>query len=87
MTVMHYLVAVQLIIAIIISIGCYLLWDFSNSSLFTFLGEVEIDGEIEKCYTYDTMTLPARIVAFLCGVFAIILFWLTWFSVYGIIFL
>ena len=38
----------------------------------------EIENEIQHCYMYDTLSAPARIVAFLCGVFAIGIFELTW---------
>ena len=76
-----------IIFAILISVGCYWVWDWSNTSLFTPLGEVETCEGIEMCYGYDAMTIPARIVAFLCGVAAIVVFWLTWFTVYGIIFM
>lgn len=72
--------------AILISCGCYLVWDWSNTSLFTPLGEVETCSGIEMCYGYDAMTVPARIVAFLCGVAAITIFVVTWCTVYGIIF-
>lgn len=73
--------------ATLITAGCYFVWDWANSSLFTYLGEAEITpGHWEMCYTYDLMTIPARIVAFLCGVAAIFVFVLTWFVVYDILF-
>lgn len=74
-----------IVLGIIISSGCFFLWSWANDNLFTYLGDVEINGHMEACYTYDTMTLPARIVCFLCGVAAITIFWLTWFGIYGII--
>ena len=68
--------------AIIISIGCWFVWSWSNDSLFTYLGEVEITpGVWEACYTYDAMTLPARIIAFLIGVAAIFVFVVVWFGI------
>ena len=73
--------------AIIISIGCWFVWSWANDSLFTYLGEVETVSGIEKCWGYDALTWPARIVAFLCGVAAIIVFELTWFGVCAIVFL
>ena len=74
--------------AVAISIGCYFVWDWSNTSLFTYLGEAEISpGEWEMCYTYDLMTWPARIVCFMCGVAAITVFILTWFAVCDILFM
>lgn len=73
--------------AALITVGCYWIWDWGYVSLFTYLGEAEITpGKWEMCYTYDLMTIPARIVAFLCGVAAIFVFVLTWFVVYGILF-
>ena len=75
-----------ILVAILISYLCYLVWSYANMHLFTYLGDVETCEGIEKCYSYDAMTIPARIVAFLCGVAAIVVFWLTWFTVYGIIF-
>ena len=74
-------------VAIAISIGCYFVWSWADSYLFTYLGEVETCSGIEQCYMYDTLSWPARIVAFLCGTAAIIIFVLTWFSIYGILFL
>lgn len=74
--------------AITISIGCWFVWSWSNDMLFTYLGEAEItEGNWEMCYTYDLMTIPARIVVFLCGIAAITVFILTWFCVYDILFL
>ena len=73
--------------AILISIGCYFVWDWANSNLFTYLGEADVYGVIEQCYTYDLLSVPARIVCFLCGVAAIILFQLTWFGIFAIIIL
>lgn len=76
-----------IIFGIIISIGCYFIWDWSNTSLFTYLGEAEISpDEWEMCYTYDLMTIPARIACFMCGVIAITVFILTWLAVYDILF-
>ena len=71
--------------AILISIGCWFVWSWSNDSLFTYLGEADICGRIEKCYTYDLMTWPSRIVCFMCGVAAIAIFELTWFGTFAII--
>ena len=82
-----WMVSTLFCIAIVLSIGCYFVWSWANDMLFTYLGEVEINGRTEACYTYDTMTLPARIVCFLCGVAAITIFWLTWFGIYAIMFL
>lgn len=76
-----------IVIAILVSIGCYFVWSWADASLFTVLGEVETCRGIETCYAYDAMTVPARIVCFLCGVAAITVFIVTWFNVYGIIFL
>ena len=67
-----------IIAAITISVGCYFIWSWADHYLFTYLGEVEIENEIQHCYMYDTLSIPARIVAFLCGVFAIGIFELTW---------
>ena len=76
-----------IIFGIIVSIGCYFVWNWSNTSLFTYLGEAEISSDKwESCYTYDLMTWPARIVCFMCGVAAITVFILTWFTVYDILF-
>lgn len=76
-----------IIFAVAISYGCYLLWGYAHATLFTYLGEVETVNGIEKCWGYDALTWPARIVAFLCGVAAIAVFELTWFSIYAIMFL
>ena len=76
-----------IVTAILVSIGCYFVWSWANDSLFTYLGEAEINGVMEACYTYDTMTLPTRIVCFLCGVGAIVVFELTWLTTYSIIFM
>lgn len=75
-----------IIFAILISVGCYWVWSYANMYLFTYLGEVETCEGIEECWSYDALTIPARIVAFLCGTAAIIVFVVTWFTVYGIIF-
>ncbi len=74
-----------IIAAILVSIGCYFVWSWANAYLFTYLGEVETCSGIEKCYMYDTLSIPARIVCFLCGTAAITVFVVTWFSVYAII--
>lgn len=74
-----------IIFAILISCVCFYIWEWADSYLFTYLGEVEIDGRIEHCYTYDTLTWPSRIVAFLCGCAAIDVFIWTWFSIYAMI--
>lgn len=76
-----------IVFGILISIGCYFVLSWADAYLFTYLGEVETCSGIEKCYAYDALTVPARIVAFLCGVAAIIIFVLTWFGIYGILFL
>lgn len=74
-----------IVAAILVSVGCYFVWDWSDTTLFTCLGEAEIaPDEWETCYTYDLMTIPARIVCFLCGCAAITVFILTWFMVYDI---
>lgn len=74
--------------AVLITVGCYFIWDWADRALFTYLGEAEITpGKWESCYTYDLMTIPARLVAFLCGVGSIFIFTLTWFFVCDIIFL
>ena len=75
-----------IILALFITYGCWVLWDYANTWLFTEV-IIEIDGEQHEGYSYEALTIPARIVAFLCGVAAIVAFWLTWFSVYGIIFM
>lgn len=76
-----------IVFAILISVGCYWVWEWADASLFTVLGEVETCNGIETCYMYDAMTIPARIVCFLCGIAAITVFISTWFGVYSIIFL
>lgn len=76
-----------IVFAILISIGCYFIWSWAHANLFTYLGEVETCAGIEKCWSYDAMTIPARIVAFLCGAAAIAVFELTWFFVYGMMIL
>ena len=73
-------------VAVIISHVCYSIWSLADAYLFTYLGDVETCAGIEHCYMYDTLSWPARIVAFLCGTAAIIVFVVTWFSVYGILF-
>lgn len=74
-----------IIAALIISIGCYLIWSWADASLFTVLGEVETCRGIETCYMYDALTIPARIMCFLCGVAAIAVFILTWAFTFSII--
>lgn len=76
-----------IIFAILISCGCFYVWKWADHYLFAYLGEAEINGHIEHCYMYDTLSIPARIVAFMCGVFAIGIFELTWCGVYVILFL
>ena len=77
-----------IISAIIISAGCWFVLDWAHNSLFTYLGQAEISaGHWENCYTYDLMTWPARIVTFLCGICAELIFILTWLNVYDILFL
>ena len=71
--------------AIIISVGCYFVWAWADAYLFTVLGEVETCRGIETCYMYDALSVPARIVCFLCGCAAIAVFQLTWLGVYAII--
>lgn len=75
----------EIIFAILISIGCYYVWSWSNAYLFTYLGEVETCAGIEKCYMYDALSIPARIVCFLCGCIAIAIFIWTWLSIYAMI--
>lgn len=74
-----------IVFALLISIGCFYVWEWADSYLFTYLGEVETCNGIESCYMYDALTWPTRIVAFLCGCAAITVFILTWFSVFVII--
>lgn len=74
-----------IIVATLISIGCYFVWSWANAYLFTYLGEVETCAGTEHCYMYDTLSIPARIVCFMGGVIAITIFTLTWISVYAII--
>lgn len=76
-----------ILIAALISVGCYWVWAWAHAHLFTYLGEVETCSGIEQCYAYDILSWPARIVAFLCGTAAILIFELTWFITYGILFL
>ena len=71
--------------AFLITFICFHVWEWADASLFTVLGEVETCRGIETCYMYDAMTIPARIVCFMCGVAAITVFVLTWFTVYGIL--
>ena len=74
-----WMISTWFCVNIIVTVGCYFLWSWSNDSLFTYLGDAEITpGNWEACYTYDIMTIPARIVAFLAGVGAIIAFVVTW---------
>lgn len=74
--------------AALITVGCYWIWDWGYASLFTYLGEAEITpGKWEMCYTYDLMTIPARIVAVLCMLGSTLLCVLTWLFVYDIIFM
>jgi hypothetical protein len=75
------------LVAVIISHVCYSIWSWADACLFTYLGDVETCSGIEHCYMYDTLSWPTRIVCFLCGCAAIIVFVLTWFSVYGILFM
>lgn len=72
--------------AVIISHICYSVWSWADAHLFTYLGDVETCAGVEHCYMYDILSIPARIVIFLCGCAAIAIFELTWFSVYGILF-
>ena len=81
------MITIIIIIALFISLGCYFIWSWADTYLFTYLGDVETCSGIERCYMYDTLSWPARIVTFLCGVAAITIFELTWFSVYDILFL
>lgn len=76
-----------IVAAILISIGCYFVWSWANTYLFTYLGEVETCSGIEKCYMYDTLSIPTRIVCFLCGTAAIAVFIFTWFGVCAMIIL
>ena len=72
-----------IIIGIFISYSCYQLWGWANAHLFEYLGEIETCEGIKRCYAYDALSIPARIVCFLCGSVAIAIFILTWFSIYG----
>ena len=74
-------------IALVVSVFCYYVWAWADAYLFTYLGEVETCAGIEHCYMYDTLSIPARIVCFLCGCAAIAVFILTWLGVYGILFM
>lgn len=74
------------ILGIIISYWCFQVVGYVNAFLFTYLGEVETPAGIEKCYAYDALTIPSRIVVFLIGIAAICVFDLTWLCIYGILF-
>ena len=70
-----------------LTVGCYFVWSYAHESLFTYLGEAEITpGNWETCYTYDLLTVPARIVAFLAGVLAIVIFTVAWAAFIGMVF-
>lgn len=56
---------------------CYLVWSWADAHLFTYLGDVETCAGIERCYAYDALSWPARIMYFLCGCAAIAVFFLT----------
>lgn len=73
-------------ITLTITLGSYFIWSWANDSLFTYLGEADINGVMESCYTYDLMTLPARIVCFLCGCAAIAASVISWFWLASVIF-
>lgn len=76
-----------IVLNLCITVGCWFVWSWSNDTLFTYLGEAEITpGNWEMCYTYDLMTIPARIVCFLCGVAAIVVFTVIWASFIGLVF-
>jgi len=66
------------ILNIIITIGAWFLWSYSNDMLFTYLGEAEVNGHMESCYMYDTLSLGERIFTFGLGVFAIAIFQFVW---------
>lgn len=75
-----------IVINICLTVGCWFVWSWSNESLFTYLGEAEITPDKwEKCYTYDLMTIPARIVCFLCGVAAIAFCFSIWANLISVI--
>ncbi len=74
--------------AILITIASYGIWDWGSNLLFTYLGEAEIaPNKWEACYSYDLMTIPARVVTFLCMLGSTLFAVLTWFFVYDIIFM
>ena len=75
-----------IVLVLSLSLGSYFVWSWANASLFTYLGEADINGKMESCYTYDTMTLPARIVCFLCGCGAIAVFVVSWFWLISLVF-
>lgn len=73
------------VVNIIITGFCWLVLSWADHHLFTYLGEAEINGEWKMCYMYHTLTIPARIVAFLCGVAAIAVFVTTWAAFIGLV--
>lgn len=76
-----------IIINLFISFWCYVVLCYSNDTLFTYLGEAEITpGHWEECYGYDTLTIPARIVAFGLGVAAVAVFVGAWAAFIGVVF-
>ena len=75
------------IVNLCLTAGCYLALSYANDSLFTYLGDAEITpGNWEACYSYDLLTFPARIVAFLFGVLAIVMFTVAWAAFIGVVF-
>lgn len=67
-----------LITNIILSIICFNLIQWADFHLFTYLGEVEINGKWEQCFMYHTLTIPARIVTFAIPVGAMFICFACW---------
>ena len=78
------MIIIFVVIALIITYGSYLVWSFANEHLFCFLGEVEIENEIQECYMWDALTWPSRVFLLLLGtaaIYAVIYSWMWIFCV------
>lgn len=74
------------VLNIIITYVSFIVVQWADFHLFTYLGEAEITpGHWEMCFMYDTLTIPARIFAFGAAVLAMFITIAAWGSFIGIV--
>lgn len=72
---------------IIITYASFVVVQWADYHLFTYLGEVEVaPGKWEMCFMYDTLTIPARIATFLIAFAAVGIAIFSWYLFIGLTF-